>query len=130
MNQKAIDEKKPIKAEPWGILSCIDLYDCNPETIRDAKKIKQFVAQLCDLLEMKRFGATQVVHFGEEERVSGFSMTQLIETSLVSAHFANLTNTTYLDVFSCKDYDPEKAANFAKNFFGAKTVRLQVVNRR
>jgi S-adenosylmethionine/arginine decarboxylase-like enzyme len=130
MNQKAIDEKKPIKAEPWGILSCIDLYDCKPETIRDAKKIKQFVAQLCDLLEMKRFGATQVVHFGEEERVSGFSMTQLIETSLVSAHFANLTNTTYLDVFSCKDYDPEKAANFAKNFFGAKTVRLQVVNRR
>lgn len=130
MNQKAIDEKKPIKAEPWGILSCIDLYDCKPETIRDAKKIKRFVAQLCDLLEMKRFGATQVVHFGEEERVSGFSMTQLIETSLVSAHFANLTNTTYLDVFSCKDYDPEKAANFAKNFFGAKTVRLQVVNRR
>lgn len=130
MNQKAIDEKKPIKAEPWGILSCIDLYDCKPETIRDAKKIKRFVAQLCDLLEMKRFGATQVVHFGEEERVSGFSMTQLIETSLVSAHFANLTNTTYLDVFSCKDYDPEKAAHFAKNFFGAKTVRLQVVNRR
>ncbi len=57
-------------------------------------------------------------------------MAQLIETSLVSAHFANLTNTTYLDVFSCKDYDPEKAASFAKNFFGAKTLRLQVNNRR
>ncbi len=53
MNQKAIDEKKPIKAEPWGILSCIDLYDCKPETIRDAKKIKRFVAQLSDLLEME-----------------------------------------------------------------------------
>lgn len=130
MNQKGIDDKKTIKAEPWGILSCIDLYDCNPETIRDAIKIKRFVAQLCDLLEIKRFGETQVVHFGDDERVSGFSMTQLVETSLVSAHFANLTNTTYLDVFSCKDYDPEKAANFAKNFFGAKKMRLQVVNRR
>jgi S-adenosylmethionine/arginine decarboxylase-like enzyme len=130
MNQKAIDDKKTIKTEPWGILSCIDLYDCNPETIRDAIKIKRFVAQLCDLLEIKRFGETQVVHFGEDERVSGFSMTQLIETSLVSAHFANRTNTTYLDVFSCKDYDPEKAADFAKNFFGAKKMRLQVVNRR
>jgi hypothetical protein len=32
---------------------------------------------------------------------------QLIETSLISAHFANLTNTVYLDVFSCKPYDPE-----------------------
>jgi len=116
--------------EPWGILSSIDLYDCTPETIRDAAKIKQFVAELCVLIDMKRFGETQVVYFGDDEKVSGFSMTQLIETSLISAHFANLTNTTYLDVFSCKYYDSEKAANFAKEFFGAKEVRLQVINRR
>jgi S-adenosylmethionine/arginine decarboxylase-like enzyme len=115
--------------EPWGLLSCIDLYDCKPETIRDAQKIKDFVAQLCDLIEMKRFGETQVVHFGEDEKVAGFSMTQLIETSLISAHFANLTNTTYLDVFSCKLYEPEKVVNFAKTFFGAKSVHLQVVTR-
>jgi S-adenosylmethionine/arginine decarboxylase-like enzyme len=123
------DEKNK-KPEPWGILSCIDLYDCNPETIRDAAKIKQFVAELCVLIDMKRFGETTVVNFGQDEKVAGFSMTQLIETSLISAHFANLTNTTYLDVFSCKWYDSEKAADFAKNFFGAKKVNLQVINRR
>jgi S-adenosylmethionine/arginine decarboxylase-like enzyme len=117
-------------AQPWGIQSCIDLYDCNPETIRDAEKIKQFVKELCVLIDMKRFGETQVVHFGADEKVAGFSMTQLIETSLISAHFANLTNTTYLDVFSCKYYDSDKAAAFAKNFFGAKEVRLQVLERR
>jgi S-adenosylmethionine/arginine decarboxylase-like enzyme len=118
-----------VNAEPWGIQSCIDLYDCNPETIRDAEKIKQFVAELCVLIDMKRFGETQVVYFGDDEKVSGFSMTQLIETSLISAHFANLTNTTYLDVFSCKYYDSDKAAAFAKKFFGAKEVRLQVLDR-
>lgn len=121
------DEKK--EKEPWGLHSCIDLYDCNPETIRDAAKIKQFVAELCVLIDMKRFGETTVVNFGEDERVAGFSMTQLIETSLVSAHFANLSNTTYLDVFSCKYYDTQKAADFAKKFFGAKEVRLQVIKR-
>jgi S-adenosylmethionine/arginine decarboxylase-like enzyme len=115
---------------PWGIQSCIDLYDCNPETIRDAEKIKQFVKELCVLIDMKRFGETQVVHFGADEKVAGFSMTQLIETSLISAHFANLTNTTYLDVFSCKYYDSDKAADFAKKFFGAKEVSLQVLERR
>ncbi len=92
---------------PWGILSCIDLHDCDAKTIRNAEKIRQFVVELCHLIEMKRFGETQVVNFGEEERVAGYSMTQLIETSLISAHFANLTNTTYLDVFSCKVYDPQ-----------------------
>jgi len=102
----------------WGIASSIDIYDCNPDTIRDAEKIKQFVAELCDLIQMKRFGETLVVHFGEDERVSGYSMVQLIETSLISAHFANQTNTTYLDVFSCKAYDRDVVAEFARKFFG------------
>ena len=114
---------------PWGLLSCIDLYDCNPEHIRDAQKIRRFVIELCDLIEMRRFGETHVVHFGEDERVAGYSMTQLIETSLISAHFANLTNTTYLDVFSCKMYDPQKVADFAQRYFQAKSVHLQVVER-
>lgn len=114
--KQAIDEKV------WGIASSFDIYHCNPETIRDAEKIRQFVIELCDLIEMKRFQDTLVVNFGEDERVAGFSMVQLIETSLVSAHFANLTNTTYLDVFSCKPYDPEVVADFAKKFFGGSNI--------
>jgi S-adenosylmethionine/arginine decarboxylase-like enzyme len=79
---------------------------------------------------MRRFGETLVVHFGEEERVAGYSMVQLIETSLISAHFANLTNTVYLDVFSCKPYDPDVVADFAKQFFGGKRCVTQVSFRR
>ncbi|MEW5993304.1 MAG: S-adenosylmethionine decarboxylase [Candidatus Zixiibacteriota bacterium] len=102
----------------WGLACSFDIYDCNPETIRDAGAIKQFVYKLCDLIEMKRFGDCVVVNFGEDERVAGFSMMQLIETSLISAHFANATNTTYLDVFSCKPYSPAVVEEFALNFFG------------
>src|SRR3989338_7188581 len=101
------------KQTVWCIASSIDIYDCNPDTIRDAEKIKEFVKLLCKLIEMKRYGETQVIHFGEEERVAGFSMVQLIETSLISAHFANLTNTVYLDVFSCKPYDVQVVEEFA-----------------
>ena len=70
----------------WGIASAIDIYNCNPDTIRDADAIRRFVVELCDLIEMRRFGETQVVHFGEDERVAGYSMVQLIETSLISGH--------------------------------------------
>lgn len=114
----------------WGILSSIDIHDCDPELIRSAAAIKEFVVQLCDLIEMKRFGETMIVHFGEDERVAGYSMTQLIETSLISAHFANQTNNVYLDVFSCKYYEPEIAAEFAKKFFKGKDYHLNVVMRK
>ena len=110
----------------WGIASSVDVYDCDPATIRDADEIRRFVAELCDLIEMKRFQETHVVHFGEDEKVAGFSMVQLIETSLISGHFANLTNTAYLDVFSCKPYDPEVVAAFAKDFFSGSRVSTQV----
>ena len=101
----------------WGLLASIDLHDCDPSLIRDADAIKQFVVELCERIDMKRFGECTVVNFGEDERVAGYSMVQLIETSCISAHFANETNTTYLDIFSCKYYNPYEAAEFTKEFF-------------
>jgi S-adenosylmethionine/arginine decarboxylase-like enzyme len=118
--QRAKDERV------WGIASSFDIYDCDPETIRNADKIRDFVVKLCDLIEMKRFGETTVVHFGEDEKVAGFSMMQLIETSLISAHFANLTNTVDLDVFSCKPYDPAVVEKFAQEFFGGRRCTTNV----
>jgi len=74
---------------------------------------------------MKRYGDTVVIDFGEEEKVAGFSMTQLIETSLISGHFANATSAAYLDIFSCKWYDPTVASEFTKKFFEADDAVVQ-----
>jgi S-adenosylmethionine/arginine decarboxylase-like enzyme len=115
-----------IAKNAWGIASAIDIYNCDPEIIRDADAIRRFVVELCDLIEMKRFGETQVVHFGEDERVAGYSMVQLIETSLISGHFANLTNAVYLDVFSCKPYLPEMVQDFAEKFFKGSHSHLNI----
>tara|TARA_B100000745_G_scaffold95152_1_gene60119 strand:- start:4595 stop:4975 length:381 start_codon:yes stop_codon:yes gene_type:complete len=115
----------------WGILASIDLHSCNPDFIRDAEKIKDFTRQFCDLIDVTRFGECQIVHFADhDEDVAGFSMVQLIETSLVSGHFANKTNNVYLDVFSCKYYDPDAAHEFAKKFFEARDSTVCVLLRK
>ena len=116
METQAIVEQA-VQRSAWGIATSIDIYNCDPDAIRSAEKIRRFVVELCDLIGMRRFGETQVVHFGEDERVAGYSMVQLIETSLISAHFANQTDTVYLDVFSCRPYDPAIVADFAQRFF-------------
>lgn len=101
-------EEEYLKNQSWGILSSFDLHGCNPETIRDAEKVKKHVYELCELIGVQRFGDCQVVHFADHnEDVAGFSMVQLIETSLISGHYANKSNNVFLDVFSCKYYDPE-----------------------
>ena len=113
----------------WGVSSCIDLYECDLCLMQDEIAIKRFVRELCDLIKMRRFGETQVMRFGDDPRVTGFSMTQLIETSLISAHFADNSCAIYLDVFSCAPYDSNEAAAFAARFFKAQRCNVQVVRR-
>ena len=113
---------------PWGLSTTVDLEDCDPETIRDAQAIQRFVVALCDLIQMKRYGECHVVHFGQG-RVAGYSMVQLIETSLISGHFANESNSAYLDIFSCKPYEPVTVEAFARTFFGARMSRSVTIQR-
>ena len=113
------------ETEYWGISASIDLYECDLALMQNANAIREFVTILCDRIKMRRYGETQVVYFGDEPRVTGFSMTQLIETSLISAHFADASCAIYLDVFSCAPYEPEEVAKFALEYFKAQTYRTQ-----
>ena len=128
---KTKPEVEAVKEEQeyWGVSSSIDLYDCDLPLMQNAEAIREFVRILCDRIKMRRYGETQVVFFGDEPRVQGFSMTQLIETSLISAHFADASRAIYLDVFSCAPYDPEDAAAFAKEYFKASRFALNVTKR-
>jgi S-adenosylmethionine decarboxylase len=116
--------------EYWGISSSIDLYECELGLMQNADAIREFVKILCDRIKMKRYGETQVVYFGEDPRVTGFSMTQLIETSLISAHFADASCAIYLDVFSCAPYEARDVAEFAKEYFNAASYNLNVAYRK
>ncbi len=123
-------KKKFSSSKAWGLLTSVDIYNCNAEKIRDAEEIKDFVRKLCKKIDMKRYGDCKVVHFGKNPRVSGFSMTQLIETSLVSGHFSEKINAAYLDIFSCKFYEPRDVAEFAVSFFEGSNYKMQVALRR
>lgn len=114
------------QSNAWGILTSIDVADCEPYKIRDGAFITTFVHQLCDFIGMKRFGDTVVVNFGKDKRVAGFSMTQLIESSLISGHFANYSNRAYIDIFSCRFYEPRDVAEFTLKMFGGSTYVMQV----
>lgn len=119
MEEESFSEFK--KENAWGLATGINLYNCNPEYIRNAEKIREYVYKLCELIEAERFGECVVVDFGANPKVSGFSMMQLIETSLVSGHFGMPDNPyAYLDVFSCAYYNPKTVIEFSAKFFQAK----------
>lgn len=109
----------------------VDLYGCDLKKISNGEYIKKFAIELCDkVILMKRYGEPQVPYFGLESPITaGYSLVQLIETSLVSAHFSEFKKAVYLNVFSCKWFDVDKTAEFAKNWFGATSFRKRVSQR-
>jgi S-adenosylmethionine/arginine decarboxylase-like enzyme len=117
------------KGGEWGLLTSVDLRDCDPKKIRSKEHIAKFSVDLCDFIEMKRFGEPIVVRFGDDPRVQGYSLAQLIETSLVSGHFAEDTNRAFIDIFSCKEYAPKRAAEFCAKYFGAKDMKFTAIFR-
>ena len=125
MSDEEIEERYK-KGEEWGLLTSIDLKDCDPKKIASGEYITQFAIDLCEHIHMKRFGNPIVVRFGDDPRVQGYSLAQLIETSLISGHFAEDTNRAFLDVFSCKEYPPKKVAEYCQKYFGAKDVQYSV----
>lgn len=113
-----------VKRKHYGLELVLNLYECNPRTIRSKSKIRKFSEKLCSLLKMRKYGKPLIPHFGYgRDHTAGYSLVQLIETSSITAHFSELWNTVYLNIFSCKNFNPKKASKFAKEFFQAKKVK-------
>ncbi len=113
----------------WGLLASIDLKNCDENKIKNFDFIKKFSFELCEFIEMNKYGEPILVNFGKDPNVSGYTLVQLIETSSITAHFVNKTKSIYLDIFSCEKFDPEKAAKFCKNYFNAKKYNLYIKER-
>jgi len=117
--------------EPYGWELLLDLKGCDLEAIQDGGRIREFVVRLCDdILGMRRFGEPFAARFGEADpKTAGYSVVQLIETSSVVGHFSEERRSAYLDVFSCRSFDPEKVEAFAREFFGAEDAERRFVVR-
>lgn len=112
----------------WGRSLSLDLHGCDPDLIKDPAAIERFVRQLCSLIKMKRVGPTEIKRFGHGD-LRGFSMMQFIETSSIIGHFDEYGNRAFLDIFSCKIFDPKQATDFCMKFFKAESCSKYVEER-
>ena len=112
----------------WGRSCSVDLHTCDRSLLEDPKAIREFVRKLCVVLKMKRHGPTRVERFGKG-RLRGYSTLQFIETSSITAHFDSFGQRAFIDIFSCKKYEPRKVALFCQKYFKASAVSTYVEER-
>jgi S-adenosylmethionine/arginine decarboxylase-like enzyme len=62
-------------------------------------------------------------------KLKGNSALQFIQTSSITIHTDEHLNRVFIDIFSCKEFDKNKAKIFSKNFFSAKKSNSKSLNR-
>ena len=112
---------------PWGMMAAIDLHDCERPRLADAATIRRFVPAVIDAIGMRAHGPLMIERFGEGE-LEGWSAMQFIETSSLTIHADEFSGRCYVDVFSCKPFDPDVAAAIAQESFGGRAT-LTVLHR-
>jgi S-adenosylmethionine decarboxylase len=120
-----------LDSDTFGMEVVLDLYNCNPETIRSKEKLQEYARKLCKVIEMTPYGAPYAERFGlNEAKTAGYSIVQLIETSSITGHFSEERNSAYINIFSCKEFDPKQAAEFSRNFFEADRIESTLHTRK
>jgi S-adenosylmethionine/arginine decarboxylase-like enzyme len=128
---KNISKHRADKGKPpvWGLLASYDLHGCDPIRIASRSDIREFAKKLVEHIKMKPYGQAEIVHFGSGHW-AGYTLVQMIETSLLSAHFAEFTRRAFVDVFSSKHFDTYDLALFMKEYFQAENVKYSTLLRR
>lgn len=114
----------------WGKHLILDVRACDKAKITDAEAIERWVKELVRSIDMKAFGDPIIVHFAEHSlEAAGYSLVQLIETSAITGHFSDHSGDAYLDIFSCKDFDPDVVVSLVNWHFKPEAVRSIVIER-
>ena len=108
----------------WGETLTIDLGECDGDIIRDGNLIKEFMETLIKKIGMKQYGNVLLERFAlHDTKVAGYSAMVFLETSSITSHYAEESNSVYIDIFSCSDIPRRIAIDYCMQYFKAKYVR-------
>ncbi len=112
--------------EIYGYSSVLDVIHCDP-TIFTRESIERFVVALCEAIDMER----EDLHFWDYEddpegyaaapiHLRGTSAVQFIKTSSIVVHTLDDLGVVFIDLFSCKRYEPHVVSVVVEGHFRGK----------
>ena len=114
----------------FGMELILDLDNCDPRTLADREALARYAVDLVDLIEMKAYREPILEHFGHDDPITaGWTLIQLIETSSITGHFSDHLRRAHINIFSCRTFEPEKAATFTERYFASDRVTQTVLIR-
>ena len=119
----------------YGHELILDLHRCD-ETKFNRASIDDYFRLLCDLIDMEKCERyfwddkdTDEDEKQTEPHTIGTSAVQFILTSNITIHTLDLLRKVFVNIFSCKEFDPEVAKEFTESWFDGEIVSEHFIER-
>lgn len=111
--------------DDYGKELVLDIHNCDVSKF-NRTDIESYLIELCDnIIDMEREDLYWWDYEGDlsgykeaPSHLKGTSCVQFISTSTIVIHSLVDLKKVFINIFSCKDFDVEEAADFTKNYFG------------
>ncbi|MEA3489345.1 MAG: adenosylmethionine decarboxylase [Candidatus Omnitrophota bacterium] len=118
------------RKESFGPHLMLDLRKCNEGKLKDYNLVFNVLNELPDKIGMTRITQPYVFPYsGLVPEDKGITGTMIIAESHISIHTFQEKDYCFVDVFSCKDFNVEFAAEYLINAFESKDYDKHVVSR-
>ncbi|KKP56136.1 MAG: S-adenosylmethionine decarboxylase proenzyme [Parcubacteria group bacterium GW2011_GWC1_34_10] len=119
------------KIKPFGHLMTVDLYGCRKGVCDNLDLCYQFMEDIVNKLKMKKQSPPFIFRSDNEiypDKAGLSGWVPLIESG-VQIHTLIPKNFISIDVYSCKKFSTKDIEEFTKNYFSAKEVEVNFVER-
>lgn len=131
IDQDALCNTSEVKLKGYGPHLTFDGYEADPARLNDMKVVFDFLLKLPAIIGMQRLTQPYVISYDGADKPNDYGVTGIviIATSHISIHTYPYDKTFFLDIFSCKQFDQEKALAFIRETFGAENEDIALVIR-
>lgn len=120
----------------YGKELILDLHNCDPDTFT-RESIEEYFKQLCVLIDMERcdlhfwdyHGMGRKKYDALPSHLKGVSAVQFIMTSNIVIHTLDDLKKVFINIFTCKDLNINKASSFTVSWFKGTIVKTTFVER-
>jgi S-adenosylmethionine decarboxylase len=110
----------------------IDLYECDTHLLGNVEHICKVLDEMPELLDMRKITEPQVLKYdgtpGSFDK-GGVSAFVIIATSHISIHTFVHQRYASMDIFSCKEFDVDKALSYVAEKFKSKKTEINLIMR-
>jgi len=126
--KKVIDKASSSAPKGYGLHLLADGYGADPKKLSDVHRLYKTLNSLPEIIGMTKVGFPHIIEFTKPP-IAGISGFVFIVESHISIHTYSGQGFISIDIYSCREFKPDKALQFLRRSYSITKMDTQLIKR-